>query len=162
MSISNKSVLEDKDYDIWDTIEEAMGSVSPKLVQGRDKDDNGEIEIRREVAPLAVTRLGGTLAFDTNSKQLQCSETITQGNNDQNLRLVMEGVITESQREKLMKMRSNPSSVKLVSAAYTGPATFDQIKWDRIADANGAQTRTHGEIKEPLHTVQLQSKENNG
>lgn len=160
MSTGNRSVREDDGTDIWNTIEDAIGSISPKLVQEIDTDGDGDIDIRREVDPIVVTRLGGTLPFDTDSKNLQCGETITRRNGDMNIRLVMEGVVTETQREKLIEMRSNPSSVKLISAAYTGRATFDQLSWDRIADANGAKSRTHGEIVEPLHTFQLQSKQN--
>jgi hypothetical protein len=155
----SKSIFGESD-DMWSTIRATLGKVSPKLVQEIDADGDGEPEIRREVDPIAVTRLGGTLPFDTDSKQLQCGETITRNDGDENIRLVMEAVITESQRETLMEMRSDPEVVKLVSAAYTGPAIFDELKWDRKTDANGAVSRTHGEIDEPIHKIQLQSKQN--
>ncbi len=113
----------------------------------------------REFDPIAVTRLGGTLPFETDSMQLQCGETITENGGDMNIRLVMECVCTYGELEKLQQMRSNPDNIKLVSNSYTGPATFDELKFDRIPDANGAVVRGEGVSNEPLYTVQLQSKE---
>jgi len=156
----NGSVFGESESEIWQTVEAAIGKVSPKLIQELDTDGDGEVEIRREVDPIAVTRLGGTLPFDTDSEQLQCGETVTQRTGNENLRLILEAVITETQRNTLLKMRSDPQSVKLVSAAYSGRVVFDELRWDRIADANGAETRTQGRIIEPLYEIQLQSKEN--
>ena len=153
------SILGESRDDLWKTVNEMLGELSPKLVQETDTDGDGEPEIRRELEPLVVTRLGGTLPFDTDSRRLQCCESVTGNDGDQNIRLVMEMVISDSQRETLWDMRDAAATVKLVSASYTGPATFDQVKWDRIADANGAYTRTQGAIDEPMYKVQLQTKE---
>lgn len=135
----------------------SLGQVSPKLVQEIEED--GEIDIRREFNPLVVTRLGGTLAFETETTQLQCGETITDNNGDQNIRLVMGCVATHSQFKELQRMRSSPDTIKLVSRAYTGPATFDEMKFDRVPDSNGSIDAEGGESNEPHYTIQLQSKE---
>lgn len=132
-------------------------SVVPKLVQ--EYDDGAGFTDRIEVEPLVVTRLGGTLPWDTESTQLQCGETVTDTSGDLNIRLVYHAIVTHTGFKELSRMRSRPTEVKLVSAAYTGPVTFDQLKFDRIPDANGAVTRDQGEIDEPLYEIQLQSKE---
>lgn len=147
---------------IWNAVNAGLDKISPKLVQEVDSDGDGEIEIRREVEPLVVTRLGGTLPWDRDSMQLQCGETVSSAGGDENLRLVMEAVVTNSQRETLMDMREYPEELRLISAAYTGDALFDELKWDRIADANGAVTKTQGRVDEPLYEIQLQSKETQG
>lgn len=122
-------------------------------------DGDGSRYVRREFEPLVVTRLGGTLAWDTDSTQLQCGETVTDSNGDMNLRMVYHCICTQTQFAELQLMRQNPEAVKLVSRAYTGPATFDELKFDRIADANGAIVRGEGTTREPLYEIQLQSKE---
>lgn len=134
------------------------GQVSPKLVQVIDAGYLGQSD-RREFDPLVVTRLGGTLPFETESTQLQCGETVTDSNGDQNLRLVMECVATHSQFKILNKMRANPDTIKLVSRGYTGPVTFDEMKWDRVTDSNGSIDAGTGVSNEPHYTIQLQSKE---
>lgn len=157
-------------------VERLQSEVSPKLVQTVTEDvdignrtsgfagatDASSVVTQREVDPIAVTRLGGTLPWDTESMQLQCGETVTSSNGDHNVRLVMECVVKKSQFEKLNLMRNNPEEVKLVSSAYTGPVTFDELKFDRIPDANGAITPGDGEDWEPRFTIQLQSKETDG
>lgn len=126
--------------------------IVPKLVQ---ETENG----RREFEPIVVTRLGGTLPWETESRQLQCGETVTSNNGDMNIRLVYECVCTHTQFKKLQQMRSEPTAIKLVSAAYSNPITFDELKFDRIPDANGGIIRGEGENNEPRYKIQLQSKE---
>lgn len=119
---------------------------------------NTEVIPRIEFEPIAVTRLGGTLPWETNSTQLQCGTTVTDTNGDQNIRLVYHAVCTKSQFERLQQMRSNPRQVKLISPAYSGPVTFDQLKFDRVTDANGIIV--DGQYRnEPVYEIQLQTKE---
>lgn len=159
MSMENSgSVFGGSDAEVSAMAQGGSLSLSPKLVEKRDIDGDDELETVRELEPLVVTRLGGTLPFDTDSVQLQCGGTAVSGNSDKNTRLVMEAVITDTQRKKLWKMREHPDNIKLVSNGYTGRAPFDELKWDRIEDANGAVT-PDGVIDEPLYKIQLQSKE---
>lgn len=142
------------------------GDIVPKLVQEQE----GGTTVR-ELEPISVTRLGGTLPWDTDSIQLQCGETVTDNSGDMNIRLNYEAILTHTQFKTLNEMRTGdvptddvteePASttVKLVSNAYNGPVTFDQLKFDRIADANGAITQRFGEVKEALYKIQLQTKE---
>lgn len=150
---NNDDVLVDPDG-----LPQETTGVVPKLVQLRRPEEGFPYKI--EVEPLVVTRLGGTLPWDTESTQLQCGETVTDAGGDLNIRLVYHAIITHTDFKRLSRMRSNPTEVKLVSRAYTGPVTFDQLKFDRIPDANGAVTRDDGEISDPLYEIQLQSKEN--
>lgn len=143
--------------DITDNLSDYQSLVTPKLVSITGAGEN--TEVTDEFDPLVVTRLGGTLPFETESVQLECGETVTSQNGDKNIRLNMECVCTHSQFKTLQGMRSSPDQIKLVSSAYSGPATFDQLKFDRIPDANGAVVRGDGPVDEPLYTVQLQSKE---
>jgi hypothetical protein len=152
------------------------GSVVPKLVQesqgglrfsSNNANDPGDLSFtatnvdpvpRIEFEPIAVTRLGGTLPWETNSTQLQCGTTVTDTNGDQNIRLVYHAVCTKTQFERLQRMRGNPQQVKLISPAYSGPVTFDQLKFDRVTDANGVIV--DGQYQdEPVYEIQLQSKE---
>jgi len=143
--------------------ENPVAEAVPKLVQRRS-DSIGPTNARfdlvpdREFRPITVTRLGGTLPWQTDSIQLDCGETVTETNGDLNIRLVYECVCTKSQFEQLQQMRENPQAVRLVSAVYNGPVSFDQLKFDRVPDANGAILRS-GETNEPIYEVQLQSKE---
>jgi hypothetical protein len=123
-----------------------------------DDDDEQEV-IRREFTPNVVTRLGGTLPWDTKSTQLQCGETVTDANGDMNFRLVYHCVATQTEFETLLEMRNAPQTIRLVSAAYTGPVTFDELKFDRVTDENGTVVRGEGLNEEPKYTIQLQSKE---
>lgn len=109
--------------------------------------------------PNVVTRLGGTLPFDTNSEQLQCGETVTDNNGDMNMRLNMVSIASKDDFAILQQMRSNGATIKLISVAYSGPATFDEMKFDRIPDANGSIT-IDGTERGPFYKVQLQTKEN--
>jgi len=150
--------------------------IIPKLVQeiARDPEDvdtgnlpeefvtelsDPQSVTRREFTPNVVTRLGGTLPWDTQSTQLQCGETVTDANGDMNIRLVYHCVATQTEFETLLKMRNAPQTIRLVSAAYTGPVTFDELKFDRITDENGTVVRGEGLNEEPKYTIQLQSKE---
>lgn len=112
-----------------------------------------------KITPLATIRLSGTIPWDTSSKQLQCGESITDNSGEQTHRLNMEAVVNHQQFKALNQMRNNDTQITLVSAGYDGPVTFDQLKWDRIEDANGALT-PNGAEDVPLYTVQLQTKEN--
>jgi hypothetical protein len=132
------------------TEDQRLREIEPKLVQT----DPVEIEFQ----PQVVTRLGGTLPWDTESRQLQCGETVVDNNDDFNIRLNMECVANHDQFRLLQRMRANPSQIKLVSAAYSGPVTFDELRFDRITDANGAVTPT-GPDEQPMYQIQLQSKE---
>lgn len=123
--------------------------VIPKLIQ----EDSG-----LEFAPRVVTKLAGTLPFDTNSEQLQCGKTVTESDGDLNIQLNMEAVVPHSKLKTIHEMRQYDSQIELVSAAYSGAAKFDQLKFDRLPDANGAMT-VNGSVEEPWYTVQLQSKE---
>ena len=115
--------------------------------------------IIRVFAPNVVTRFGGTLPWDTTSKQTQCGQTVTDASGDMNIRLVYHCVCTKSEFETLVQMRSAPQAIEIVSAAYTGPVTFDQLKFDRIPDENGTVV-PDGVTEEPKYEIQLQSKEN--
>jgi len=108
--------------------------------------------------PLTVTRLGGTLPFDTNSTQLQCGKTVTEASGDMNIRLVYHAIVTLDQLAELRKMRKHPDKVELISHFYNGWANFDEMRVDRVTDANGVVTPT-GETNQPIYKVQLQSKE---
>jgi hypothetical protein len=77
-----------------------------------------------------------------------------------NIRLVMEAVLSYSQFVTLSEMRANPADVILVSRAYDGPVTFDEMKFERVPDDNGGITAGGEDGNEPRYTVQLQSKEN--
>ena len=129
----------------------------PFLKQYRRNEDD-ELVLVREMEPLVVTRLGGTLPFETASTQLQCGETITEANGDMNIRLVYHATCTLNQLDTLRRMRSNPGKIKLISHFYSGWADFDEMRVDRITDANGVVTAT-GNVDQPIYKVQLQSKE---
>lgn len=144
---------------VVDNLDKLRDKVNPKIVQEVDEDDDGEYEIRREFDPLVVTRLGGNLQWETDSTQLQCSETVTSQDGDQNIRLVFKCIATQSQFKELKKMRSGEGRTKLVSRTYTRPVKFDELKFDRIPDANGSVIRGEGQSDEPLYELQLQSKE---
>jgi hypothetical protein len=124
--------------------------ISPKLVQS-----NGNLEFN----PISVTRLALTLPWETESRQLQCGETVTDNNGDYNGRLVMEAVATKTQLEQLQQMRSEPSNARLIAPLYNGPVTFDEMQIERVPEANGAIVRGGGETGEPIYEVQLQSKD---
>lgn len=152
MSVSQLEELPDDPPDGWDQ------QVSPKLVQVEPVDGGGYATVR-EVEPITVTRLGGTLPWETESTQLQCGATVTDSNGDRNQRLVMQATITHTQFQTIAEMRQAPQDVRLVSRGYNGPVTFDELKWDRIPDANGAIINDEGENNEPQYEIQLQSKE---
>jgi len=120
-------------------------------------DDDGEIV--REVKPDVVMRFGGTLPFDADSTQLQDGQTVTDARGDENIRLNMEMGVGYVQFQKVAAMRASDNQIKVISPSYSGPATFDQIKYDRIPDANGIVTDTGEAKKEARYVVQLQSKE---
>lgn len=143
------SVYEEEDFGVDDNL-------VPKLVQ---YDDEGNF--LREFQPNVVTALGGTLPWQTNSTQLQCGDTITENSGDMNFRLNYECVCDFTELNKLQRMRSQTGNIRLVSNFYSGPATFDELVVQRIADANGAVVRGEGEEHEPRYRVQLQSKEEN-
>ena len=128
--------------------------VVPKLVE---VDDNGNKV--QELQPDVVSRMGGTLPFDADSVQLQDGQTVTDERGDTNLRLNMEFKTSKQGFEKLISMRDSGNRIDLVSATYTKPATFDQIKFDRIADANGVVFADGESRKEARYAIQLQSKE---
>jgi hypothetical protein len=127
----------------------------PHLVQ---YDDEGNFV--RRFQPLAAEALGGTLPWDTESTQLQCGETITSTTGDMNIRLRVRFICTKTQFETLIAMRNSPEQVDMVSDAYDGRATFDQLKFERVEDANDALGADVGRITEPIYDVQLQTKEN--
>lgn len=130
-------------------------SIVPKLVQESTEDIP-----RREFTPKVVTRLGGTLPWESNSVQLDCGDTITQVNGDMNIRIVFHCIAPRSEVEVLELMRQETPTIKLVSSMFTGPATFDQLKIDRIPDNNGTIVRgADNDHNEPMYDVQLQTKE---
>jgi len=129
-------------------------NIVPKLVQ-----ESTATTPRREFTPRVVTRLGGTLPWDTDSVQLDCGETITEVSGDQNIRIVYHCVAPRSELETLELMRQETPQIKIVSSMYTGPATFDQMKIDRIADNNGTIVNGGNDHEEPMYEVQLQTKE---
>jgi len=129
-------------------------NIVPKLVQ-----ESTSSTPRREFRPRVVTRLGGTLPWDTDSVQLDCGETITQVGGDMNIRLVYHCVAPRSELSTLEVMRQETPRIKLVSSMYTGPASFDQMKVDRITDNNGTIVRGSENHDEPMYEVQLQTKE---
>lgn len=157
-------------------VQEFQAQVSPKLVQETPTDAAGgeaisgnaiardvpNVRTKREVEPIAVTRLGGTLPWDTDSMQLQCGRTVTSSNGDMNIRLVMECIVDQAQFKKIKLMRASPDEIKLVGRAYTGSVTFDELKFDRIPDANGSVKVKGGKDYEPRYKVMLQSKEDEG
>jgi len=113
----------------------------------------------REVKPDAVLRFSGTLPFDADTTQLQDGQTVTASRGDQNIRLNMEMAVGYSEFQQLARMRTSNNQIRLVSPSYSGPATFDQIKYDRLPDANGAVFPDSGSVEEARYVVQLQSKE---
>lgn len=113
----------------------------------------------REVKPDAVLRFGGTLPFDADSTQLQDGQTVTDSRGDQNIRLNMEMAVGYSQFQQIARMRKSNNQIRLISPSYSGPATFDQIKYDRLPDANGVVFADGESVEEARYTVQLQSKE---
>jgi len=180
--VTDKGSVFQKNNDLAFDIDRFKGQVSPKLVQeldldgdniidtSEDPDDDKLVESPRddytptqidrlEIDPISVTRLGGTLPWVTESMQLQCGETVVGNNGDNNLRLVMEMIITDSQFVTLQQMRNNSSVVKLISRSYTGPVTFDEMKFERIPDSNGAIIEDVGETYEPQYKIHLQTKE---
>ena len=128
--------------------ESSLRSITPKLVQ------NGST-----FQPKVVTRLGGTLPWNTESTNLQCGDTIVESDEDFNIRINMECVASHTEFVQLVDMRQQPERVRLISAAYTGPVTFDELAFERVTDANG-QVTPAGPDEEPLYNIQLQSKEN--
>ena len=130
-----------------------QGSIVPKLVQ---EDSSGSTIESFE--PNVVTKLGGTLPWETDSAQLQCGKTVTSNNGDKNLRLNYVSVAPKSEFDSLVRMRQMDGTMKMVSAAYSGPVTFDELKFERIPDSNGFIT-LEGSRNEPLYEIQLQSKE---
>jgi len=152
---------------------EFRGGVSP-YIQSSD----GDVEFH----PISVERFGGTLPWNTDSFNLQCGETITETNGDTNIRFVFECICTYEQFFTLNQLRNEPNGIELVSAAYSGPVNFDELKFDRIADANGAVYVDPNEIvdivdlpidvdangqtivdtNQPIYKVLLQSKEDTG
>jgi hypothetical protein len=150
--------------------QEFQQGVVPKLVQTTAVEPSDVSDAERldravreentlEFEPIAVTRLGGTLPWERDQMQLQCGETIQETNGDQNIRLVYECYCTLTQFETLAEMRANPEAVELVAPSYTGPVNFDELKYERVPEANGGIVRGEGENDEPRYTVQLQSKE---
>lgn len=126
-----------------------LNQVTPKLVGA-----NGT-----EFTPDVVTRLSGALPWDTQSTQLQCGSTVVENNDDFNHRITFECVAKHSEFMALQSMRAEPGGVKLVSAPYSGTVTFDELRWEQIADANGAVQNTGEQNTEPRYKIQLQSKE---
>ena len=120
------------------------------------RDENGVI---RAITPDVVTRFGGTLPFDTQTTQLQDGQTVTDENGDMNIRLNMEAILPYEELQTLNLMRSSGNQLFVVSPSYSGPATFDQFKFDRIPDDNGRVIRNDRNRKTASYTVQLQSKE---
>jgi hypothetical protein len=182
MSAADRRREREDNYDeiienFLDENEHREEQIVPKLVQdgrpegettvsgGPDPDDlNVDVDNKEGLTglsfePIVVTRLGGTLPWETNSKQLQCGKTVTDNNGDNNTRIVYHAVCTKTQFKDLQRMRARPMDVKLVSAAYTGPVAFDQLKFDRVTDANGTIVAEDGYTKEPIYEIQLQSKE---
>lgn len=148
-----------------DTVWEQGGGLTPKL-QSYEEVETGDEERERRIVdefePLVVTRLGGTLPWNTESTQLQCGTTITDATDDLNVRLVYHAICTKSQFDTLISMRSRPNNIRLISHAYNGDSTFDELRFDRVVDANGAVSATDGRITEPIYEIQLQSKEDEG
>ena len=115
--------------------------------------------VLREISPDVVTRYGGTLPFDSTGTQLQDGQTVTDNNGDMNIRLNMEAIFTYSELVELNQMRSSEGQLFVVSPSYSGPATFDQLKYDRIPDENG-RVQSDGDVKRTAtYSVQLQSQE---
>ncbi len=130
------------------------GQTTPKL---QAVDSNGNVV--RELKPNVVTRFGGTKPFDTTSTQLQDGQTVVDGRGDTNLRLNMEMVLTFSQFQALNQITNEGNFLFVVAPSYTGKATFDQLKFDRIPGTNGHVDNSGNSINEAKYTVQLQSKE---
>jgi len=130
------------------------GQTTPKL-QAVDSNAN----VVRELKPDVVTRFGGTVPFDTTSTQLQDGQTVVDGRGDTNIRLNMEMVLTFSQFQALNQITNEGNFLRVVAPSYTGKATFDQLKFDRVPDANGHVDNSGNKVSEAKYTVQLQSKE---
>jgi hypothetical protein len=136
--------------------------IVPKIVETKTDEGGGNTSVVREFTPDVVTKLGGTLPWDTDTRQLQCGETVVDNNKDFNQRINYECVATKSQLTTLFQMRNSADTVRLISAAYSGPITFDELVWERISDSNGAVTAANGADEQPRYKVQLQSKEESG
>lgn len=152
-----REMIEERRQELQQQEQKRNATLTP-LLQEVDDEDN----VVNKIEPPVVTRFGGTLPFDTNSTQLQCGETVTDESGDMNNRLNMEMELTHTQFKKLISMRNSSNSLKLVSAGYSGKATFDQIKWDRKPDANGVVYPDGTNQREAIYTVQLQTKEDTG
>lgn len=149
LTVQDPALLTAQQEAVEDEINAALqNEVSPILVQ----DD-------LEFDPISVTRFAGTLPWNTDSKTLQCNETITDADGDSNIRLDYECTCTLNQLRTLQQMRANPNNVELVSPSYSGPVTFDQLKFERIPDANGGIRADVGPDEQPRYLVQLQTKE---
>lgn len=122
-------------------------------------EQNYEELVVREFAPDVVTELGGTLPWDTESAQLQGGETVTSNGDDMSFQLKFRCVCDSPELRKLLRMRSSPDKIRLVSVLYKGPVTFDQLKVERLPDANGAVEADGTENPYPRYDVQLQSRE---
>jgi len=130
---------------------------TPKL-QEITKNEDGSITVISEIKPDVVTRFGGTKPFDSDSTQLQDGQTVIDERGDTNIRVNMEMVITHAEFLTLNEISNTGRTFRVVSSSYKGKATFDQIKFDRIPDANGQMT-ANGATENALYKVQLQSKE---
>jgi hypothetical protein len=126
---------------------------TPKL-----QEIDAEGTVISEIKPDVVTRFGGTKPFDSDSTQLQDGQTVTDQRGDTNVRVNMEMVLTHSEFVLLNEISNTGNRLRVVSSSYKGPATFDQLKFDRIPDSNG-QVTPNGATQNALYTVQLQSKE---
>jgi len=111
-----------------------------------------------EFKPDVVTRLGATIPLDTQTKQLQCGETVVDNNGHFNARINFECEATHTEFKKLKRMLTSPEEIKLISAAHSGYVTFDELTYDRIPESN-ARVNESGENTEPMYKIQLQSKE---
>jgi len=106
-----------------------------------------------------VTRYGGTLPFDATTIQLQDGTTVTDSGGDINLRLNLHAEVTYNQLRILNEMRNGAGSLFIISPSYSGSATFDQFKYDRVPDANGRVTASGRREQTAIYTIQLQSRE---
>ncbi len=129
------------------------------VIQEIRVNQDGSQDVINAIKPQVVTRFGGTLPFDAQSVQTQNGTTVTDNRGDTNIRLNAEMVLTHEQFITLGQIRTSGNRLRIVSASYSGPATFDQLKFERIPDANGVVSNDGTTQEDAIYKVQLQTKE---
>ena len=147
--------LEQRKQQLQQEERQRVSNTAPKLVS---VDSQGNTV--NEIQPQVVSRFGGTLPFDADNTQLQDGQTVTDPGGDENIRLNMECVLNYDEMLTFQQMRQSENSIRVIyNRVFSGPATFDQVKFDVVSDANGV-LYADGEYQDTeQYTVQFQTKE---